>query len=94
MVPLAQTDVIVAVRIFMTSTEPHRTRDWVEGESYDEQIANTKQDLREALEAERWADMPELQARLAELRKKHENATRSVIQNPHIVAHLGRRWTS
>jgi len=76
MVPLAQTDFIVAERVIAVSTEPYVTRAWVEGESYDDAIANTKQDLREAVEAEHWADMPALQEKLDELRDRQAHATK------------------
>jgi len=76
MVPLAQTDFIVAERVIAVSTESYATREWVEGESHDDEIANVKQDLREAVEAERWADMPALQEKLDDLRGKQERATR------------------
>ena len=72
MVPLEQTETIVAVRIFMTSTEPYRTRQWVAGINWDAEIADVKQDLREAVDAERFEDMPALRATLAEYRHKNE----------------------
>ncbi|HYB46433.1 MAG TPA: recombinase family protein, partial [Streptosporangiaceae bacterium] len=84
MVPLTQADTIVVVRIFITSTTPYSTRHWVEGESYDDEIANTKQDLREALESERWADMPALQDRLDDLRGKQEHATRGHYEKTYV----------
>lgn len=80
MVPLATADTIVTIHIFTTSTKPYRTREWVEGESFEDEISNVKQDLREAVEAERWADMPALQATLDELRDKQEHATKGRYQ--------------
>jgi hypothetical protein len=70
MVDYEATNTIIAVRVFMTSTEPYRTREWVKGTNYDAEIANVKQDIREAAEAERFEDLPELQAKLAELRSR------------------------
>jgi DNA invertase Pin-like site-specific DNA recombinase len=72
MVPLEQTETIIAVRVFMTSTESYRTREWVEGTSWDNEISEVKQDLREAVDAERFEDIPALQATLAEYRRKNE----------------------
>jgi site-specific DNA recombinase len=40
-------EIIVAVRIFMTSTEPHQTRHWVEGENWDSEISDVMLDIRE-----------------------------------------------
>lgn len=68
MVSLAATDVIVATRIFMTSTDPYETREWVDGSNWDDEISNIKQDLREAVDAERFGDIPQLQAQLEDLR--------------------------
>jgi DNA invertase Pin-like site-specific DNA recombinase len=72
MVPLAQTDTIIITRVFMTSTEPYRTRQWVEGTNYDDEISDIKQTIREVADAERFEELPELQAKLAELRRKNE----------------------
>jgi hypothetical protein len=76
MVPLWQTDIIITVRIFTTSTEPYKTRHWIEGTYYDDEISNVKQDIHEAVEAERFEDMPALQAKLVDLREKQTTATK------------------
>jgi hypothetical protein len=75
MVPYEFTEQIVHAMITLMADDPHQTREWVEGESYDNEISDTKQDLREAVEAEQFDRIPELQARLAELRVKQEHAT-------------------
>ena len=49
---------------------PYQTREWVEGQNWDEPIAEVKQDIREAADAERFDEMPALQAKLAELRSR------------------------
>jgi hypothetical protein len=70
MVPLAETDQIVVVVSFISNWRPYRTRQWVDGQNWDDEISEVKQDLREAVESERFEDMPELQAKLAELRSR------------------------
>ncbi len=72
MVPLAQAETIVITRVFLTSEEPYRTREWATGINWDAEIADVKQDLREAVEAERFENLPALQATLAEYRRKNE----------------------
>ena len=71
MTPLEPTDIIVS-GLMLNSNEPYRTRQWVEGTSWDNEISEVKQDLREAVDAERFADLPALQATLAELRRMNE----------------------
>jgi len=73
MVPYEQAETIVAIRVFMTSTEPYRTREWVSGKNWDAEIADVKQDIREVTEAERFEDLPTLTARLADYRWKNEH---------------------
>jgi DNA invertase Pin-like site-specific DNA recombinase len=46
-VPLAETELIVAGIIFVTSTEPYRTKEWVKGKNWDAQIADTVQSIQE-----------------------------------------------
>ena len=76
MVPLAQTETIVAVRVFMTSEEPYRTRQWIEGINWDAEIEDLKQSLSELAQempddyAERHAA---LMADLAAYRWKNEH---------------------
>jgi DNA invertase Pin-like site-specific DNA recombinase len=70
MIPLDLLDQIVHVWITLMTDEPHITREWVEGDSPDDEISEVKQDIREAAEAERFEELPELQARLAELRSR------------------------
>lgn len=72
MVPLETTDIIITAQIFTVSTEPHRTRQWVEGINWDDDISRVKQLMREAVETERFGEMAELQAELAEYRRKNE----------------------
>ena len=74
MVPMSATDTAVAFVSFVSNTKPYRTREWVEGKNYDDQISNVKQDLREAVEAERFADLAALQAQLEEYRLLNETA--------------------
>src|SRR6266446_5504340 len=68
MVPYGDTQIIVATQVFMTSTEPHRTRHWVEGELYESEISYVKQGMREAIDTEEFAKLPELQEKLTKLR--------------------------
>jgi Recombinase zinc beta ribbon domain/Recombinase len=70
MVPLAQTDIIVTTRVFMTSTDPHQDRIWVDGSNWDEEISRTKQLMREAVDTENFAELEELQAKLADYRSR------------------------
>jgi site-specific DNA recombinase len=70
MVPFALTEFLVASQIFVKSTEPHTRKTWVDGQSWDDEISNVKQALREAVEAERFDAMPALQASLEELRSR------------------------
>ena len=76
MIPYAYLEAIVHGVIFLTSHEPHQTREWVEGESYASDISNVKQDIREAAEAEEFDKLPSLQAKLADLREKEKHATK------------------
>ena len=70
MVPLEATDQIVVFVSFVSNTRPYRTQQWVEGQNWDDEISNAKQDLREAVDAERWADLPALTAKVDELRSR------------------------
>ena len=70
MVPFEATEFIVAVRVGMNSTEPYRIKTWTEGQNWDAEISEVKQDIREAVEAERFEEMPPLQAKLADLRSR------------------------
>jgi hypothetical protein len=47
MVDYLALNAIVAMRIFMTSKEPHKERRWVVGENCDAQISEVMQDIRE-----------------------------------------------
>jgi hypothetical protein len=64
------TEQVVYAWTTLTQNEPHQTREWVEGQNWDDQIFEVKQDLREAVDAERFADLAALQARLEELRSR------------------------
>ena len=70
MVPFDETNAIVHAWITLISDEPHKTRQWVEGVNFDDQISETKQDMRDAINDENFAVLPELQANLAELRSR------------------------
>jgi len=88
MVPLDQLDMIITVRVFMISTEPYKTRQWVKGQNWDAEIAGTKQTIREVTEAERWDELPALTVKLADLRRKNETEAaaghyeQTVVRNP------------
>jgi hypothetical protein len=74
MVPFAQTEVIVTTEIYMTSNEPFKDRRWVEGQSWDAEIADILQQMRE-LDPESEEDeaiRDALKAQLKELRRKNE----------------------
>jgi site-specific DNA recombinase len=75
MVPLAHTDTIIAIRVFLISNDRFRVKMWVDGKSYDDEISDVKQDIREVTEAERWAELPALTAKLGDLRDKQEHET-------------------
>ncbi len=68
MVLYEQTEIIVATIVFMGATGPYRIRHWVEGINWDAEISDIKQDMREAVEAEQFDALPELQAKLEDLR--------------------------
>jgi DNA invertase Pin-like site-specific DNA recombinase len=72
MIPLERLDTMVAMRMLHWHSDPYQTREWVEGENWDEAIAEVKQDIREVTEAERWTELPALTAKLNELRS-HES---------------------
>jgi ribosomal protein L34E len=69
-------DRIVIERVFLTSEDPYRTREWVEGEDFTDAIASVKQDIREVTDTEEFGKLPELTARLTDLRQKQANATK------------------
>lgn len=60
----------VRVWILLVSNEPHRVRYWIEGTNWDSEISNVKQDMREAIEAEEFGRLPELQAQLEDYRNR------------------------
>jgi DNA invertase Pin-like site-specific DNA recombinase len=72
MVDYELTEFIVASQIFVHSTEPHTIKNWVDGQNWDDEISNVKQSIREAVEAERFEEMPALQAKLADYRSRDE----------------------
>jgi DNA invertase Pin-like site-specific DNA recombinase len=74
MIPYGYLEAIVHGIVFLTSKEPHCERQWVEGQNWDAEIADVKQDIREAAEAERFEELPELQAKLAQLRSNESIA--------------------
>ena len=78
-VPLEQTETIVAVRVFLTSNEPHRIKTWVEGVNWDAEIADIRLQMRE-LDPESEEDemrRDELKAQLREFRRKNEEEATS-----------------
>ena len=70
MVPLDVTEKLIMVWHALAMTVPYRTRVWVEGTNYDDEISEVKQDIRELVEAERFGELPPLQAKLEELRSR------------------------
>lgn len=76
MVAFEQTETIIAARVFLTSTEPYRTRAWVAGSNWDVEISDVMQDIRELsqtadpLSEEFDTRMTELKATLADYRKR------------------------
>jgi DNA invertase Pin-like site-specific DNA recombinase len=46
-VPLAETELIIAGLVFVTSTAPYQTKEWVKGKNWDAQIADTVQSIHE-----------------------------------------------
>jgi hypothetical protein len=46
-VPLTETELLVVSLVFVGSKDPYRTRDWVKGENWDAQIADTVQSIQE-----------------------------------------------
>ena len=74
MIPYDLMEEVAHMMITLISGEPHYTREWVEGQNWDAEIADVKQDIREAAEAERFEELPELQAKLAQLRSNESIA--------------------
>ncbi len=74
LVPLEHTDTIIAVRIFMTSTKPYKTRQWVNGWNYDAEIADTVQQINalSPLNGDDEMRRPALIAQLREYQRKNE----------------------
>jgi DNA invertase Pin-like site-specific DNA recombinase len=70
MVPYELTNNIVSMVVELMTDQPYQVRTWVEGHSWDSEISEVKQDMREALEAEDFARLPELQHRLEDLRNR------------------------
>jgi hypothetical protein len=54
----------------MTSTELHRTKEWVEGANWDAEISEVMQDMREAFEARDLDKFHALEPVLVELEKR------------------------
>lgn len=74
MVPLVELDQLIRAWVYLGQTMPYRTRQWVKGTNYDDEISDVKQDIRELTEAERFEELPPLYAKLAELRELNEDA--------------------
>lgn len=70
MILLEPLERFVRVWTLIVSDKPHQVRTWVEGTNWDAEIADTKQDMREAVEAEDFDRMPELRARLENYRNR------------------------
>jgi hypothetical protein len=76
LVLLERLDTRVVVYMLTQNDKLHSVKKWVEGESYDDEISNVKQRIRELTEAERFAELPPLYDKLAALREKQESATK------------------
>jgi DNA invertase Pin-like site-specific DNA recombinase len=76
MIPGSDLEDVVHAWVTLTKDEPYESLEWVEGESYDSDISDVKQDIREAAEAEEFDRLPGLQAKLADLREKQGHATK------------------
>ncbi len=79
LVPYEQTENIIAVRIFITSDKPWKTKQWVKGQNWDAEIADTIQQIKalNPLDLEDEARRPGLMAELRELQRKNdEEATK------------------
>jgi DNA invertase Pin-like site-specific DNA recombinase len=70
MIPLEPLERVVRLWMLVVSSEPHQERYWIEGTNWDSEISDAKQDMREALEAEEFARLPELQAQLEDYRSR------------------------
>ena len=70
MITLDVLERFVRVWILVVADKPHQVKYWIEGTNWDAEIADTKQDMREALEAEDFGRMPELQAQLEDYRNR------------------------
>jgi DNA invertase Pin-like site-specific DNA recombinase len=68
MIPLEPLERVVRLWVLVMSNKPHQVRDWIEGTNWDSEIADVKQDQREALEAEDMPRVLELQAQLDDYR--------------------------
>ena len=73
-VPYEQTERIIADRIFMTSTDPHEEKQWVEGWNYDAEIADTVQAINALNPLDEADEMhrPALIAQLRDYQRKNE----------------------
>jgi DNA invertase Pin-like site-specific DNA recombinase len=76
------TEAIVSTVITLISTQSHRTREWVEGLNWDAEIFDVKQDMREAVEAEDFGRLAELQVKLSELRSRKVTKGHWTIRTP------------
>jgi DNA invertase Pin-like site-specific DNA recombinase len=70
MIPLEPLERIARLWMLVVSSEPHQERYWIEGTNWDSEISDAKQDMREALEAEEFGRLPELQAKLEDYRNR------------------------
>ena len=70
MVPMSELDRLIRAWVILGQTIPYRTRQWVEGRNWDDEISEVKQEIRELVEAERFGELGELQAKLTELRSR------------------------
>ena len=80
MVPYDAANTIVTVRVILTSNDPHKTLNWVEGENFDAEISDVNQDIRELASQPLiegfLTKMAEKAAELAELTQKNEDRDR------------------
>jgi site-specific DNA recombinase len=80
MVSYERTESMVAIRMLAWNDDPHQTRVWVEGKSWDAEIADVTQDIQELVQNPLAGDflqrMAEKQAELADYTERNENRER------------------
>jgi hypothetical protein len=76
MVPLILAEDTVYTLIAMFTNEPHQIREWVEGTGLDAEISDIIQDMQEAFNTRNFEKFHELEATLADLEKRNEEAVK------------------